>query len=516
MVANAPLELASTFSNDRIMNMVWDAAPLDYQSRIPHATQGNIRDVINTLDSFRLDWNVFIDTLLNGLVLDIYRNNMFENPLAQFKVGRVIENGTWIREIAYNLLKARRYDLRATDVFDIEEPELMANFHRQNRKDRYELSISEDLLRQAMFANPQSGLANLISGMLQLPFKSDQVDEYIIMRRLFGEYEKRDGFYNVNVDDIATATDKRAVGLDTIQKIREYLLLFQFMSRDYNAARVPTNTTDPVLFATPQWVSNIDVNVLAAAFNMEKADFLGRLVVVDHFDFIDEDEPYKTQALLADPQWFVAADTRVLSTSLFNPKNLVTNYWLHRWGIYSCSRFVNAVLFSTRPDSRETINMVSPSAATIYGPFVPGSACQSPDGSWTGTDPITGALNVANGTGLILGGQVEFRSTLTPYTLNGGKGTANQSTEWTICPTGNPWSTNTAISAEGILHVATDEQMTPLQIAGHAVDNPFVVGTSSPLSVYDMTANPPAVIDTPSCVDDGNIEEDGDLEIGEA
>ena len=431
MVYSTNLNLNADATNGRIWNTVWDQAPIDYQTRIPRATQDNIKDVVNSLDNFSNDWNMFINVLLNGLVLDIYRQNLFDNPLAQFKVGRVIENGSWIREVGFNLLKARRYNMRATNVFDINEAEVMANFHYQNRKDMYELSISEDLLRQAMFANPQSGLANLINGMLQLPYTSDQVDEYLIMRNLFTEYERANGFFNVNVDSVYSAdpADKETVGKDIIQKIREMVLRFQFMNREFNAAGIPTNSTTPVLFATPEFVSNIDVNVLASAFNMEKADFTGRLVVVDKFAF-DDNTGEESQAILADESWFVAADTRVQATSLYNPKNLVTNYWLHRWGIYSCSKFVNAVLFSTRASTAETIVI----------------------GSITGVDVEIAEFNGVTPTDFVNGDLIKFEATVS------GTGFVNESVVWRISEdSGVISSTNTYITAEGILHVASDE-----------------------------------------------------------
>jgi len=450
MVATLPISTAP-LSNERIFNHVWDAAPIEFQSRIPRATQGNIRDVVASLDSFRPDWNTFIDVLLNGLVLDIYRNNMFENPLAQFKVGRVIENGSWIREVAFNLLKANRYYMRATNVFDMTEPQIMANFHVQNRKDRYDLSISEDLLRQAMFANPQSGLANLINGMLQLPYKSDQVDEYLIMKNLFGEYNKEFGFFNFNVDSVANAApaDKEAVGKDIIQKIRETVLNFQFINRDFNAARIPTNALNPVLFATPRFVSNIDVNVLASAFNMDKADFTGRLVVVDRFDF-DANTGEETQAILTSDSWFVAADTRVLATSMYNPKNLVTNHWLHRWGIYSASKFENAVMFSTRPQTPETIIVGDITDVTVE--LKPRKDGTVPDG-------------VEPGGSIQLVAKVE------------GTGFVNSAVRWELVgDDGVISSTNTFVTQEGLLSVGSDETSSEFVVRATSVMDDSVFG----------------------------------------
>ena len=63
--------LVEQFTNVDWINAVRNEAGLDYQSRIPEATQANVQDVIQTLWTYKPYMNQFIDVLVNriGLVL---------------------------------------------------------------------------------------------------------------------------------------------------------------------------------------------------------------------------------------------------------------------------------------------------------------------------------------------------------------------------------------------------------------------------------------------------------------
>ena len=140
-------------TNARIFNTVTAQAKklgLTFANRVPNATQGDMQATIDYMDSYMPAWNDWLEVLLNGLVIDLFRVNDFQNPLGRHKIAGIQTNGSWIREFGYNLMKAHRYDKDATDVFTVEEPEVHTNYYLQNRKDRYDLSISEDILRQAM------------------------------------------------------------------------------------------------------------------------------------------------------------------------------------------------------------------------------------------------------------------------------------------------------------------------------------------------------------------------------
>lgn len=431
-------------TNTRIINTVRKRAGLGFADRVTKATQGNIQQTIDQLDSYTPDWNTFINVLLNGQVVDLFRTNDFTNPLGRYKMASVVDNGTWIRELGYNLIKAKSYDKHATDVFDVEEPEIHANYHIQNRKDRYDLSVSEDILKQAMLSS-ETGLATLINQILSIPYTSAEEDEYLIMRQLFMDADNADPFFNVNIPDITEGTpdEKAQTGAIIAQKIREMYLQFPFLHSEFNAEGLPVKCDDPLLVCTPKFLSNFDVMVLANAFNMDKTNFMGQVQIVDDLPFSNVGNHGAT-AILMDPKFFVAADTKVKAAQIYNPKNDVNNYFLHRWGIYSASRFVNRVLFSARPDTTESINVVTPDTVSV-----------SIGANQDGTTPKYATR----------GTTVNMDATVTPEG-------ANDAVVWDIVGTsGKPKSTNTYIDGRGQLWVGTDEKNEWLLIRATSVED---------------------------------------------
>lgn len=350
-------------TNAEILNAVRTDASFAYQQRIPAATQGDITNTVNNLLEYRPMMNEFIDALVNRIGDVVIKSKVWTNPLAQFKRG-MMQYGETIEELATTLLRAKRYDPNKCydDVFACNPPDVMSNFHSINRQDFYELTINDMLLRRAFLTD--YGLQDLVGRIMETPYTSDYWDEYLIMRNLFAEYARIDGFYKVQVPDAsaaATRSEKQDDAMAITEAVRSMAGKMRFLSGQYNAAGVPTftNNDDLVLFATPEFVAMLDVNVIAFAFNASAADFKMRVVEVDDFG-IDG-----CQAILCDRDFFMCADTLIDFESIRNPKSISWNYWLHHHGIYSVSRFVNAVMFTTEAGTSVTVPAIKVTGVTL-------------------------------------------------------------------------------------------------------------------------------------------------------
>lgn len=350
-------------TNAQILNAIRTDASFAYQQRIPAATQGDITDTVNNLLEYRPMMNEFIDALVNRIGDVVIKSKVWTNPLAQFKRG-MMQYGETIEELATTLLQAKRYDPNKCydDVFKCNPPDVMSNFHSINRQDYYELTVNDMLLRRAFLTD--YGLQDLVGRIMETPYTSDYWDEYLIMRNLFAEYARIDGFYKVEVPDAsaaATRAEKQDDAMAITEAVRAMAGKMRFLSGQYNAAGVPTftNNDDLVLFATPEFVAMLDVNVIAFAFNASAADFKMRVVEVDDFG-IDG-----CQAILCDRDFFMCADTLIDFESIRNPKAISWNYWLHHHGIYSVSRFVNAVMFTTEAGTSVTVPAIKATGVTV-------------------------------------------------------------------------------------------------------------------------------------------------------
>lgn len=341
--------------NAAIINKVRANASLDYQSRIPVVTQANLSKTFATLQAYQPMWNEFMDVLINRIGLTLFNQNSFTNRLKPLKSG-AMNYGGMIQEIGANLLHAEAYDPNDTNVFGGEKADIEVNYHQINRRDKYKMRVNNDLLEEAFLNDGQ--LAAFVNNLLSLPQKSDEWDEYIIMRGLLKKYQEADGFFNYQVPNLGASADPEADGKKITELLREvYLDTKGFYRTKYNALGMQVAPEELILLGTPKFFAKLDVNVLAAAYHMDKADFLAdRTIVVDDFEMPG------TQCMFLDADWYKCMDTKLKTTNMYNPSADEWTYYLHHWGVYSASRQRTCIRFST-----DATTVVVGKARTVTG-----------------------------------------------------------------------------------------------------------------------------------------------------
>lgn len=348
-------------SNAAIINKVRANASLEYRRRIPVATQANLQKTMALINDFQPFWNEFINVLINRIGLTLFNTNNFTNKLAPLKSGMLSYGGV-VQEMGANLIQAEDYDPNATNVFDAPEPDMEVDYHQINKRLIYPMRLNEDLLMEAAVDDGQ--LQAYLNNLLVLPTQSNEWDEYCIMRELLGDYQRADGFANFQVPNLATSTNPERDGKAITEIIRElYLATKDFYTDQYNAAGMQVTSGELILLGTPRFFAKLDVNVLASAYHMDKADFFAdRTIVVDRFP----DNMANTQAMLLDADFYKVFDTNQKTTSIYNPRSLDWVYYLHSWGIYSVSRMRNALRFSPDPTNvNGSVNIPSVTSVAI-------------------------------------------------------------------------------------------------------------------------------------------------------
>lgn len=325
-------------NNSTIMAKAWLAATNDFQQRIPDPTVNGISATMAALFApmNRNYFNQFIDILVNRIGMTYVRGQLFDNPLAAFK-GEKLNYGSSIQEIVPKWIKAHAYEDDVETLLKMHRPDAVQIFHSQNRRDQYPITVNDNELRTAV--ESEYGLNNLIARIMDVPRNSDEYDEYRIMLNLLSYYESNYGFHKVKVDEPADETSARAL----LKKIRAMAGKLRFPSTLYNNVPVPVFSAmdELVLMITPDALASIDVDALAAAFNVDRADIQMRTVLVDEFPIAG------AVALLTTRDFFVCNDTLYNTTSFYNPQTLSTTYYLNHWGVYSVTPAVPAILFTT-------------------------------------------------------------------------------------------------------------------------------------------------------------------------
>lgn len=337
--------MASTKTLVNSLNAIRASASEDYQNRVPVATQTNLTEVGNPILTYSATMNEFLNLLVNRIGLVIVHNRELRNPLAILKSGEM-PLGMDVEEIAANPAKAETYNAASTDLLKQKIPDVKAAYHRLNRQDKYTVTIRNQQLRQAFTSWEK--LEGLIAAIVNSLYSGNYLDEFVLTKQLFASAVANN---KIKKETVTAITDE-ASARDFITKARLLFRNFGFPSSNYNAWAQVGGTGEPFITWTPPEKINmiirsdieayVDVNVLAAAFNMDKATFLGNVLVVDNFDSAEN-----CVAVMCDKAYTQIYDNLTEMTEFYNAENLSWNYYYHVWQTYSVSPLANAVAFVT-------------------------------------------------------------------------------------------------------------------------------------------------------------------------
>lgn len=340
-----------------MLNAIRAHASLTYQERVPVATQDTIKETGEAIMAFQSTANDFLDALINRIAMVLITSKSYQNPLREFKRG-ILGYGESIEELFVSLIKAQEFDpaVAEKEVYKRNIPDVPAAFHKLNLRNFYKVTISEEQLSTAFLS--ADGVLDLIGRIVDTLYTSAELDEFITMKQLIANDANAGKFYPIGVGEI-TAENAKTI----VTKIKQVSNQLEFMSGRYNYVGVPTHSKkdEQVLLIDAQLDALIDVEVLASAFNMSKAEFMGRRVLIDEFTGLSG-----VYAALIDKTYFMVFDKLVKTTEQYNSQGLYWNYFYHVWKIMSTSPFANAVLF-TKDTPSVTLNAITGDATAKVG-----------------------------------------------------------------------------------------------------------------------------------------------------
>lgn len=364
-----------------ILNAIRNSATQNYKDYVPAATKDaqSIKEIGAIIMDYPALQNEFLSALVNRIGRVLITSKMYTNPIEMFKKG-MLEFGETVEEIFVNLAKPFQFDpaVAESEVFKREIPDVRSAFHVMNYQKFYKATISDRELKQAFLS--WDGVSNLIAKIVDAMYTGANYDEFLTMKYLLARHIL-DGHMTVKeIAEVNTANMKTITA-----DIKGVSNKMTFMSPNYNVAGVQTFALkdNQYLIMNAQFDATMDVEVLASAFNMDKAEFMGHRVMIDGFGNLDidrlnvlfADDPNYTEistddlnalnaipAVIIDGDWFMIFDNLQEFTEQFNGQGLYWNYWYHVWKTFSVSPFANTTLFVSGQPTVTKVT-VNPSAA---------------------------------------------------------------------------------------------------------------------------------------------------------
>ena len=383
-----------TLSNNSVdvLNAIRNSASINYRDYVPVATADadSIREIGATIMDYPALQNEFLNALVNRIGRVILTSKSYQNPWAMFKKG-FLEFGETIEEVFTNLAKPFQFDpaVAENEIFKREIPDVRSAFHVLNYQKFYKATVSQEQIRMAFMS--WDGVTSLISSIVESMYTAANYDEFITMKYLLCKRILSGQMY------WATSSDTALSAKDIIKSIRTNSDNLTFLSPKYNISGVYNSTekNNQYIIIPSAMMAEFDVEVLAAAFNMGKVEFMGHVVMVDSFNELDtarlkelfKDDPTYTEfsandlqalnlvaAVLVDKDFFMIFDNLQNFTENYNGQGLYWNYYYHVWKTFSTSPYANAVLFTSggSNDWSSASITVTPGAATV----LPGQSVQ--------------------------------------------------------------------------------------------------------------------------------------------
>ena len=358
-----------------ILNTIRANATYEYQQLVPEIENANeIPRVGEILYGYPSMANQFINALVNRIALVRVKSATFNNAYAQLKKG-YLEFGETVEEVFVEIAKAREFSAEKAEAREFKRtlPDVRTAFHVMNWRAQYPVTIQDEDLRMAF--QSINGVQDLIAKIIDSVYTAAEYDEYLLFKYLMIKAISHGKMHLVSIGSGAMA--------DAAVAFRGTSNMMTFLKTQYNSAGVHTATpkADQYIFMDAMYNASYDVNVLASAFNMDKADFSGKLMLIDDWTTFDNDRFEEirknsdmieevtsdelallrdVKAVLVDGEWFQVYDNITKFTETYVSSGLYWNYNLNIWKTVSSSPFSNAIVFVAN-----TANVAMPETFTV-------------------------------------------------------------------------------------------------------------------------------------------------------
>lgn len=301
-------------------------------------------------------YNEFCDVLVNKLVYSQFETMTFNNPLRVLEGDR-IPLGYAGEHVYTNPAQARGFNVNDFAGLLIKyEADVKVEYHTVNSDVQYCVTVARQQLKKAMTS--WDNLAEFITQLSNSLYNGCYIDEFRWTKNIIsGAYKENRGVIQ-QISAVSSADTAKAF----VEKARELFLNFQLPSNSFNAwaknggAGRPITTwsrpEDIVMVVRNDVRAKLDVEVLASAFNIDKATLLGNIITVDNFDSYDDEgnKVFDGSAIvggLFDKAWFKIKTQDMFMENFYNANNRTMQYYLNVIRMYNMSLFANGVIFAT-------------------------------------------------------------------------------------------------------------------------------------------------------------------------
>lgn len=302
-------------------------------------------------------YNEFCNVLLQKIVYTQVEVQIFNNPLQELE-GDEMPLGYLGEEIFINPAIGRDFDINDFEgALKKYEADVKVQYQGINFDKQYPVTISRQKLKQAFTS--WGDFEGFVNGLTNSLYNGLYIDKYNATKTLVTQAYNSNAVQVEVIDEPTTDALAKAF----VEKARALFLNFQAPSSEYNAwnkvggygraVETFTNPDNIIILIRNDLQAKLDVGVLASAFNMNKADLMGKIYSVNNFDLVDRKtgtkilDGSKIIGQICDKRWFRIKPQDQYMDDFKNANNRTLNAYLNAIMMYKYSYFANAVCFAT-------------------------------------------------------------------------------------------------------------------------------------------------------------------------
>lgn len=305
--------------------------------------------------------NEFMTKLVKRIVETQIEGKVFNNKLSELE-GEQVPLGYSIQDIYVNPAKGRKFNVEDfAGLLQKYEADVKQQFLTVNMDMQYPVTITRAKIKNAFTS--WGALESFITGITNSLYSGANIDQYN-----FTKYLVANAFRNGHtINRVITEPTTEATAKAFVKQARALALNFGEASSDYNAwgkvntddakALVTWTELDDIVFMLRNdIISELDVDVLSVAFNMDRSTLMGKIIGVRNFDMYSDagEKVFDGSTILGimcDRKWFKIKSQDIELDSFYNANNRTWQYYYNVVKMYNYSLFANAVVFCTEePD----------------------------------------------------------------------------------------------------------------------------------------------------------------------
>ena len=233
----------------------------------------------NELDTTTKD--MLSNKIINKIVLQEIETKVFDDIFGIF-TQRKLDNGFQIEEIEVGNLTASDFDPTGADALKKANMDFKTLYHKINRYKTYKATISNKQIKRSMLT--KEGIAQIATAITNEMWNSSAIDDFEAIKQLFVDIASDQKAMvicdlNGNGSDMDALT-KAIQTLATNMTLPSTLYNYSGFKKEFNKKE------DLVLVIDSATRARLNVDSLAAAFNLDKKALVENIIVIDQMPAI--------------------------------------------------------------------------------------------------------------------------------------------------------------------------------------------------------------------------------------